>query len=39
VTVADTLEIEDLDGRLVEALMLSTDPLPELSELFRRPAR
>lgn len=38
-TVADTLEIEDLDGRLVEALMLSTEPLPELSELFRRPAR
>ena len=37
-TVTNTLEIEDLDSRLVEAMMLSTEPLPEMSELFRRPA-
>lgn len=37
-TVTNALEVEDLETRMVEAMMLSTEPLPELRELFRRPA-
>ncbi|MGA2211480.1 MAG: WhiB family transcriptional regulator [Acidimicrobiales bacterium] len=36
-TVANALDLDDLDTRLVEAMMLSTGPLPELRELFKRP--
>lgn len=37
-TVTNALEVDDLETRMVEAMMLTTEPLPELRELFKRPA-
>jgi WhiB family transcriptional regulator, redox-sensing transcriptional regulator len=38
VTLTDAMEVEDLETRFVEAMMLSTEPLPDVAELFKRPA-
>lgn len=36
--MTNTLEVSDLEIRILEAMMFSAEPLPELSELFKRPA-
>jgi hypothetical protein len=38
VTATDTLELDDLETRLMEAMMLLTEPLPEMGQLLTRPA-